>query len=123
MDECEPLITGMSAGDSFGELALQEDNGKRSVTMRTEIATVLVVLSKRNYLRTIKNMFELETRDRVDFLCRVGPGPHCLLIVCPFCKQRAPRHTPRVNPRLLEPLRWRNACSSGLVDIARHVIG
>jgi hypothetical protein len=41
----------MGTGDSFGELALQEDNGKRSVTMRTEMATVLVVLSKRNYLR------------------------------------------------------------------------
>jgi len=72
-------------------------------------------------VRTIKNMFELETRDRVDFLCRVGP--HCSLIVCMFCKQRAPRRTPRVNPGLLQPLRWRNADPSGMVDIARHVIG
>ena len=58
-------------GDSFGELALQEENGVRSVTVRTDEPSVLAVLSKRNYLLTVQTVFEQMTRERVDFMCRM----------------------------------------------------
>ena len=75
-DEAARIGKRMEAGDTFGELALQEDRGIRSVTVRTEGPTVLAVLSKRNYLLTVQNVFEQTTRDRVDYLCRVPALQH-----------------------------------------------
>lgn len=70
-DEYARIKHGLATGESFGELALQDDHGVRSVTVRTEEPTVLAVLSKRNYLLTVQNVFEQATRDRVDFMCRM----------------------------------------------------
>lgn len=75
-DEDARIKKDMGTGDSFGELALQEDGGKRSVTVRTEGPSVLAVLSKRNYMLTVQNVFEQMTRDKVDFLCRVPSLQH-----------------------------------------------
>ena len=52
-DEHARVQKVLQPGDSFGELALQSDDGVRSVTVKTEEPTVLAVLSKRNYLLTV----------------------------------------------------------------------
>ena len=66
------LLAKAKTGDSFGELALMADKGKRAATVRCDSYTVFLTLSKDMYERSVKSVFEQGVRERVDFLCRVA---------------------------------------------------
>ena len=65
-------VMAVGAGGSFGEVALLGNVG-RTATVVARATTLLMVVSKEDYMSTLKAVQEMEFQEKVVFLQTVGP--------------------------------------------------
>ena len=71
-EEEEDVEVGqLSAGDSFGELALMEEGSTRAATIKTVMPTEFLVVTKEDYDRILKSLKSDELEEKVEFLKNV----------------------------------------------------
>ncbi|KAK3264613.1 hypothetical protein CYMTET_26661 [Cymbomonas tetramitiformis] len=75
----EHLLAELGPGQGFGELALINPDGFRNATAVANGHTDMIIVAKEDYLRTIYAMGEVQTREKLQFMCRTPMFRDCAL--------------------------------------------